>query len=415
MDFQFDTTADGRQIKLLNVIDEFTRECLAIEVDRSIDADHVTDVLDRIAAQRGGPPIYVRFDNGPEFVAHAIEDWCRFNGTGAMFIDPGSPWQNAWIESFNGRLRDELLNSWQFDSLLEARVIIEDHRIDYNLNRPHTAHGDLTPTEFHLAWTNTHTDAITSAGCDGRPRPDANRSENMLSGNNRRRSAARNAYTESSGTRCDTNAAASINSTFGFDVPCIPQFSYTQPKNASLSARNIQQSPSVLSGWFVNEFGVGDVGAVAAQPFEDFVSGLVPDERLRVLVPHLDPVADVLGERVDGVVNGALQLLGRERGEPSFDEVHPRSVGRREMEVEPLVAQQPLVNRWGLVGRQVVQHDMHVEVLWNFTVDLVQELDGLRRVVIRSQFGDHLAARDVEGGEQVDGAVAFVVMRASLV
>jgi hypothetical protein len=85
------------------------------------------------------------------------------------------------------------------------------------------------------------------------------------------------------------------------------------------------------------------------------------------------------------------------------------------VEVEPLVAQQPLVNRWGLVGRQVVQHDMHVEVLWNFTVDLVQELDGLRRVVIRSQFGDHLAARDVEGGEQVDGAVAFVVMRASLV
>jgi putative transposase len=113
-------------------------------------------VLDRIAAQRGGAPVYVRFDNGPEFVAHAIDDWCRFNGTGAMFIDPGSPWQNAWIESFNGRLRDELLNSWRFDSLLEARVIIEDHRIDYNAQRPHTAHGDLTPTEFHLAWTNTH-------------------------------------------------------------------------------------------------------------------------------------------------------------------------------------------------------------------------------------------------------------------
>ena len=73
-----------------------------------------------------------------------------------MFIDPGSPWQNAWIESFNGRLRDELLNSWRFDSLLEARVIIEDHRIDCNAQRPHTAHGDLTPTEFHLAWTNTH-------------------------------------------------------------------------------------------------------------------------------------------------------------------------------------------------------------------------------------------------------------------
>ena len=155
MDFQFDTTADGRQLKMLNVIDEFTREALAIEVDRSIDADHVVDVLDRLALQRGAP-VFVRFDNGPEFVAHAVDDWCRFNGTGAMFIDPGSPWQNAWIESFNGRLRDELLNSWRFDSLLEARVIIEDWRLDYNADRPHTAHGDLTPTEFALRWHQTN-------------------------------------------------------------------------------------------------------------------------------------------------------------------------------------------------------------------------------------------------------------------
>jgi len=152
MDFQFDTATNGRQIKMLNVIDEFTRECLAIEVDRSINADHVVDVLDQIALQRGGAPIYMRFDNGPEFVAPAVDDWCRFNSTGAMFIDPGSPWQNAWIESFNGRLRDELLNSWRFDSLLEARVIIEDWRCDYNANRPHTAHSDLTPTEFALTW-----------------------------------------------------------------------------------------------------------------------------------------------------------------------------------------------------------------------------------------------------------------------
>ena len=113
MDFQFDTTADGRQIKMLNVIDEFTREALAIEVDRSINADQVVAVLDRLAAQRGAP-VYVRMDNGPELAAHAVNDWCRFNDTGAMFIDPGSPWQNAWIESFNGRLRDELLNSWRF-------------------------------------------------------------------------------------------------------------------------------------------------------------------------------------------------------------------------------------------------------------------------------------------------------------
>ncbi len=113
MDFQFDTTADGRTIKMLNVIDEFTREALAIHVDRVINADGVVDVLDRLALIHG-PPCYVRFDNGPEFVAHAVNDWCRFNGTGSLFIDPGSPWQNAWIESFNGRLRDELLNSWPF-------------------------------------------------------------------------------------------------------------------------------------------------------------------------------------------------------------------------------------------------------------------------------------------------------------
>ncbi|CAM3931985.1 IS3 family transposase [Mycolicibacterium frederiksbergense] len=155
MDFQFDTTADGRTIKMLNVIDEFTREALAIQVDRSIDTDGVVDVLDRLAFTRGVPR-YVRFDNGPEFVAHAVSDWCRFNGAGSLFIDPGSPWQNAWVESFNGRLRDELLNSWRFDSLLEARVIIEDWRRDYNANRPHSAHGELTPTEFALRWTRTH-------------------------------------------------------------------------------------------------------------------------------------------------------------------------------------------------------------------------------------------------------------------
>jgi putative transposase len=152
LDFQFDTLANGRTIKMLNVIDEFTREALAIEVDPSIDADKVVEVLDRITVERGGAPVYLRMDNGPELVAHALADWCRFNDTASVFIDPGSPWQNAWIESFNGRFRDELLNGWQFDSLLEARVLIEDWRIDYNWNRPHTAHGDLTPAEFATKW-----------------------------------------------------------------------------------------------------------------------------------------------------------------------------------------------------------------------------------------------------------------------
>ena len=153
LDFQFDTTSDGRTLKMLNVIDEFTRECLAIEVHRSIDADDVVDILERLVLERGMAPGFVRFDNGPEFIAHAVADWCRFNGTASVFIDPGSPWQNAWIESFNGRFRDEFLNGRHFDNLLEARVLIEDWRIDYNVNRPHSAHGGLTPTDFAAKWT----------------------------------------------------------------------------------------------------------------------------------------------------------------------------------------------------------------------------------------------------------------------
>jgi len=147
LDFQFDQTTDGRMLKLLNVIDERSRECLAIEVGRTIDADGVVAVLDRLARQRGAPR-YVRFDHGPEFIALAVADWCRFNGTDTVFIDPGSPWQNAWIESFNGRLRDEFLNVQVFEILLEAQVLLEDWRIDYNTNRPHSSLGWLSPVEF---------------------------------------------------------------------------------------------------------------------------------------------------------------------------------------------------------------------------------------------------------------------------
>ena len=156
LDFQFDHTIDSRQVKILNIIDEYTREALATVVEHNIDADHVVAVLDRLCVERGRAPGFVRFDNGPEFTAHTVADWAARAGSDTVFIDPGSPWQNAWIESFNGRMRDELLNLWQFDSLLEAQVIISDWRIDYNKNRPHSAHGDLTPTEFAQAWTTNH-------------------------------------------------------------------------------------------------------------------------------------------------------------------------------------------------------------------------------------------------------------------
>jgi len=160
MDFQFDQTADGKTLKLLNVIDEFTRECLAIVAERSIDADGVVTCLDKLVAERGAPA-YVRFDNGPEFIAHAVADWCRFSGTGALFIDPGSPWQNAWCESFNGRLRDEMLNQCQFVTLLEAKVLLEDWRTEYNLYRPHRALGMLSPVEFTKAWHTKHNLQLT--------------------------------------------------------------------------------------------------------------------------------------------------------------------------------------------------------------------------------------------------------------
>jgi putative transposase len=151
LDFQFDQTADGRVLKLLNIVDEFTREALAIHVARSIDSDQTVNVLERLADQRG-VPAHVRCDNGPELTAHALRDWCRFRRSGTAFIEPGSPWQNAYVESFNGRLRDELLDVEQFSCLAEAVVVIEDWRQDYNAYRPHSALGNLAPTVFASAW-----------------------------------------------------------------------------------------------------------------------------------------------------------------------------------------------------------------------------------------------------------------------
>ena len=163
LDFQFDQTISNRQVKILNVIDEYTRECLISHPAHSITADQVVAILERLVAERGQAPAFVRMDNGPEFVCRVIDEWCTQKGVGAVFIDPGSPWQNAWIESFNGRMRDELLNLWQFDSLLEARVLIDQWREDYNHNRPHSAHGGLTPTEFAASCMSTNDDRCERA------------------------------------------------------------------------------------------------------------------------------------------------------------------------------------------------------------------------------------------------------------
>lgn len=152
IDFQFDETSDGRRLKLANVIDEHTREALDIYVARSITADVVVERLDRLAAERGAPR-HLRMDNGPELVAWALRDWCRLRGTGTVYIEPGSPWENPWVESFNGRLRDECLNINEFGSVTEARVITEDWRTEYNTWRPHSSLQNLTPAEYAANWT----------------------------------------------------------------------------------------------------------------------------------------------------------------------------------------------------------------------------------------------------------------------
>jgi putative transposase len=156
LDYQFDQTTEGRILKLLNIVDEHTREALTITVERRLDADATVAVLDRLVTERGRPPRFIRCDNGPELTANALRDWCRFTGAGTSYIDPGSPWQNPYVESFGGRLRDELLAVEAFSSLLEAQVLVEDWRIEYNTVRPHSALGYLTPTDYANAWTTTH-------------------------------------------------------------------------------------------------------------------------------------------------------------------------------------------------------------------------------------------------------------------
>jgi putative transposase len=152
LDFQFDQTADGKILKLLHVVDEFTREALAIECRRRIDADATVAVLERLVSSRGKAPEHIRCDNGPELTANALRDWCRFCTAGSAYIDPGSPWQNPYVESFGSRVRDELLSQELFESLVEAQVLVEDWREDYNTNRPHSALGMTAPARFAAAW-----------------------------------------------------------------------------------------------------------------------------------------------------------------------------------------------------------------------------------------------------------------------
>lgn len=147
MDFMRDNLSGGRTIKVLSVVDEWTRKCFRIEVDTSINGVRVARVLSEIAQTEELPEIIV-IDNGPEFISNALDAWAYQRGVKLTFIRPGKPVENAYIESFNGRLRDECLNENWFLTLEHARRIIEEWRIDYNTARPHSSLGYLTPEEF---------------------------------------------------------------------------------------------------------------------------------------------------------------------------------------------------------------------------------------------------------------------------
>jgi len=143
-DFVHHRTYDGRSFRMLTVIDEYSRECLAIDVSRKLNSQDVLHRLGELFLERGLPD-YIRSDNGPEFTARAVRKWLDQLGIGTLFIEPGSPWENGYIESFNGTLRNEVLNGEIFDTLLEAQVLIEAWRKHYNHVRPHSALGYKPP------------------------------------------------------------------------------------------------------------------------------------------------------------------------------------------------------------------------------------------------------------------------------
>ena len=143
-DFVTERTVEGRAFRILNIMDEYSRECLGIVVNRHITADAVIEVLSQLFITIGIPE-HIRSDNGPELTAKALRQWLKDLGVGTLFIEPGSPWENGYIESFNGKLRDELLNREIFTTLWEAKVLIESWRKEYNEVRPHSSLGYLPP------------------------------------------------------------------------------------------------------------------------------------------------------------------------------------------------------------------------------------------------------------------------------
>ena len=163
LDFVSDALAWGRKLRMLTVVDLYTREALAIEVDTSLGGVRVARVLERIIAERGQAPQAIVMDNGPELTSRALDQWAYAHGVRLHFIDPGKPVQNCFVESFNGTLRDECLNEHWFTSVHDARQAVETWRIDYNRVRPHSSLDDRTPEEFRASLARPTTERMGPA------------------------------------------------------------------------------------------------------------------------------------------------------------------------------------------------------------------------------------------------------------
>lgn len=149
IDFMSDSLWDGRKIRLLNIIDDFNREVLTIETDTSLPTLRVIKSLQELSEHRGLPK-FIRVDNGPEFISDKLDSWCKLNKIQLIFIQPGEPTQNAYIERFNGTLRRDVLNAYVFKSIKEVREVTEEWMFDYNNNRPHSSLNNKTPAEYAM-------------------------------------------------------------------------------------------------------------------------------------------------------------------------------------------------------------------------------------------------------------------------
>ena len=172
-DFVFDQTEDGRRLKWLPICDEFSRELVALEVERRMEARDVIRILEAAVLERGGAPEFIRSDNGPEFIALAVQEWIARRGFKTLYIQPGAPWQNAYSESFNSRFRDEFLNREAFASVLEAKVLGKEHRQRHNRERLHSSLDYQTPEEFAQR-------SLATASATLRPSPDCAPSTDQL-------------------------------------------------------------------------------------------------------------------------------------------------------------------------------------------------------------------------------------------